>query len=253
MTDLEAINLRYSRRNYLDTPISADNMTALKAAVGDQNKISGLNIQLIEEGGSAFKGILKSYGMFHGVRSFFALVGKTDDPDLKEKAGYYGELLTLEATKLGLGTCWVGASYDKKHCPCTIQGDETLVCVITVGNAEENQSFREKLIYKMTHRSAKSLEDHYTADTPVPEWFLSGMEAVRRAPSAVNAQPVHAEYRSGKVTLFVKDPGLYRMTDLGIAKAHFEIGAAACPKGAVTGSFPPGNHSVFQVEDIGIR
>lgn len=247
MTDLEAIHLRYSRRSYRDIPISAADLDILQAALVRCNKESGLNIQLIEDGSSAFKGLLKSYGMFSGVRSFIALVGKPEDTNLKEKAGYYGELLVLEATKLGLGTCWVGGTYDRKHCPCTIGEEEALVSVITVGYALEKQDFREKLIYKLTHRKSKPLAEFYTADAKVPDWFLSGMEAVRKAPSAVNAQPVRAKYHNnGRVTLFVKDPGQYRLVDLGIAKLHFETGAKGCPTGALSGSFGFGNPSEFK-------
>ncbi len=246
MTDMEAMNLRYSRRSYLDKPIQAAALEHLMAAITKYNEISGLHIQLIEDGRASFKGLLKSYGMFSGVRSFFALVGRTGDVHLKEKAGYYGELLVLEATKLGLGTCWVGGTYDRKHCPCTVQEEESLVCVITVGYSQEKQDFREKLIYKATHRKAKPLEEFYTSDSQVPDWFLSGMEAVKNAPSAVNAHPVHGEYRSGKVTLFIKDPRQYRLIDLGIAKLHFELGAKACITDPMTGSFPPGNPAVFK-------
>lgn len=246
MTDIEAINLRYSRRSYLDKPIQAAALEHLMAVITKYNETSGLHIQLIEDGSNSFKGLLKSYGMFSGVRSFFALVGKNGDANLKEKAGYYGELLVLEATKLGLGTCWVGATYDRKHCPCTVKEDETLVCVIPVGYSQEKQDFREKLIYKATHRKSKPLEEFYTSDSQVPDWFLSGMEAVGKAPSAVNAHPVHGEYRSGKVILFIKDPGQYRLVDLGIAKLHFELGAKACKEGAMTGSFPLGNPAEFK-------
>jgi len=39
---------------------------------------------------------------FKGVRSLLAMSGKKLDVILKEKVGYYGELLVLEATKMNL-------------------------------------------------------------------------------------------------------------------------------------------------------
>jgi hypothetical protein len=247
MTDLEAVNRRYSRRSYLNTPISASNTAILKASIDKYNLISGLSIQFIEDGRDAFHGFRRSYGLFHGVRSFFAMVGKTSDPDRKDKLGYYGELLVLEATKLGLGTCWVGGSYDKKHCPCRVAEGEELICTIPVGNVEDRQTLREKVIHRATHHGSKRAEDFYTAASTVPAWFIAGVEAVRKAPSAVNAQPVRLDYKSEEVTIYVEDPGMARLIDLGIAKAHFEIGAAGCPTDPVQGSFAHGNYSVFHI------
>lgn len=248
ITDLEAVRRRYSRRSFLAAPITAADRSILTAAIERYNSVSGLSIQFIEDGSEAFKGIRRSYGLFHGVQSYFAMVGKTSDPDLKDKIGYYGELLVLEATKLGLGTCWVGGSYDKKKCPCRVTEGEELVCTIPVGKVEEQQSLREKVIHRAIHRSSKNAEDFYTTDAIVPAWFSAGVEAVRIAPSAVNAQPVRLTYKAGKVTIYVEDPGMARLIDLGIAKAHFEIGAAGCPEGSVRGSFAPGNYALFHIE-----
>ena len=65
----------------------------------------------------------------------------------------------------------------------------------------------------------------YSSDGPVPDWFLAGMEAVQKAPSAVNRQPVMFSYQEGIVTASVKDiEGDGFAFDLGIAKLHFEIG-----------------------------
>ncbi|MCL1873280.1 MAG: hypothetical protein FWF85_04100, partial [Clostridiales bacterium] len=34
-----------------------------------------------------------------------------------ERLGYYGELWLLQATALGLATCWVGGTFKRKLCP----------------------------------------------------------------------------------------------------------------------------------------
>lgn len=237
MTNLEAIEKRYSRRSYLDTPITANSLLMLHVAIENYNKISGLSIQLAEDGSKAFQGFSLGYGMFHGVRSFIAMVGNTDDVNLREKVGYYGELLVLEATKLGLGTCWVGGTFNRKHCPCTVRDNETLVCIIPVGNVEEKQSLKEKAIYKFVHRGSKTIEQLYTSDTKVPDWFIKGMKAVQKAPSAINRQPVHFAFHNSIVTAYVVNPDIYQQIDFGIAKAHFEI--------ATGGKFALGNKAVF--------
>lgn len=240
MNNLEAIELRQSRRTYIDKPISANQLLQLNTYIDKVNSISGLSIQFVKNNKEAFKGFNPVYGMFSGVQNYFALIGKQSDVNLKEKAGYYGELLILEATKLGLGTCWVGATFNKNNCPCVINKDDSFICIITVGNITEQRGFKESLIYKTVHRGTKTLEEMYEADTPAPEWFLTGMRAVQKAPSAVNKQPVIFKLLNGKITAEVKDISSYQAIDLGIAKAHFEIGSG--------GSFRLGNGAEFTKE-----
>lgn len=225
MTDIEAISLRHSRRGYLDTPIKAESVRILQTAIDEYNKISGLSIQFVEHGQDAFKGFNLGYGMFSGVRSYIAIVGKKNDSNLLEKAGYYGEKLVLEATKLGLGTCWVGGTFNKNRTACTIGNNETLAILITIGNVEEKKGLKENLLYKLAHRGTKAIEQMYTADTEAPDWFLRGMEAVQKAPSAINLQPVLFHYQKGSVTAEVKTVTHLQLVDLGIAKLHFEIGS----------------------------
>jgi nitroreductase len=238
MTDLEAIELRHSRRGYLDTPMEAGSIRILRDAIEEYNKISGLSIQLVEEGREAFKGFTMGYGMFSGVRSYIAIVGKKSDKNLLEKAGYYGEKLVLTATKLGLGTCWVGGTFNKRRTACTIHEGETLAILITIGNVEEKKGLRENMFYKLAHRGTKSIEQMYTAEGDVPDWFLQGMRAVQKAPSAVNLQPVLFHYLMGIITADVKETLHMQLVDLGIAKLHFEIGAGR-------GKFVFGNGATF--------
>ena len=54
---------------------------------------------------------------------------------------------------------FVGDSYDKKNCPCKIEEDESLVCVITIGPVDDKPSLKEKLVYRMTHRNTVKAEN----------------------------------------------------------------------------------------------
>jgi len=238
MNEIDAINLRQSRRSYQSTAIAPNKCQKLRACIDKYNLESGLSIQLIEQGKEAFQGLNVSYGMFSGVQSFFAMVGKKSDPDLKEKIGYYGELLVLEATKLELGTCWIGATYNRKKCPCVLEKDESLILIITVGNVNLKKTFKENLIYKATHRRTKTIEQLTLTDGPAPEWFMEGMEAVKKAPSAMNLQPVLFQFKEGVVTAKISNTENHQPIDLGIAKAHFELAAG--------GKFEFGNNAIFQ-------
>lgn len=236
ITNIEAINTRSSRRNYIESPIDKAKVEKLNALIDEYNKKEGLNIRFIEDGADGFKG-LSGYGMFKGVRSLIALSGKKSIEDLKEKLGYYGELLAIEATKMNLGTCFVAGTFNKSKI-AGISDDDELICVITIGNVQEDKSFKERLLLKATHRKVKPIEEFYINKGGIlPEWFMEGVKAVQKAPSAVNKQPVRLKYEDGNVYAFVEETKNLELVDLGIAKANFSL--------AVHGEFEFGNNGKF--------
>jgi hypothetical protein len=235
MNHTSAIEIRSSRRTYTDQPIASDKVKRLNEMIEQFNKEASLHLQLITNNGDAFSKFNKTYGLFKGVNNYITLIGKKDD-HVFEKMGYYGEKLVLEATCMELGTCWVGGSFDRNA--CTVLEDEVLYGVIAIGNVAESKSFKEKTISKLAHRKTKSFEEFYESDLQVPEWFVNGIKAAQKAPSAMNGQPVKFYYQSGTVTAKVQDNLDFRNVDLGIAKYHFELGAGG-------GHWEYGNHGVF--------
>ena len=230
MTDMEAIRLRRSRRSY-SGPLEAAKADALREMAQSISEETGLLIRLMEDSGDMFGGFSKSYGMFKGVNSFFVLAGDENDENLLEKAGYYGQKLVLHATKLGYGTCWVGGTFDRHTIAYTLAEGQRLVGVITVGPTPEKQPFRERLIYSVARRSGKKPEEMFTAQGEAPAWFLEGVRAAAKAPSAINRQPVHFKWDGKAATAAVADNSSYERIDLGVAKLHFEL--AACGKFAL--------------------
>ncbi len=220
----EAINVRTSRRTYLEAPIAEEKRKQLTEMIDQVNEQGGLSLKLICEEPTAFGKFSKSYGMFKGVRNYILLIGKTDE-DMRERLGYYGEKLVLLATQLGLGTCWVGGTFDRSLGDAYVKEGETFCGVITIGNVEQTKSFKERLISKLAHRKTKSIEELSETEGVVPDWFIAGMEAVQKAPSAVNAQPVLFTYHKGIISarITAKKYG-HEKIDLGIAKLHFELG-----------------------------
>ena len=235
----DAISIRSSRRTYLPSDVDYGCINKLRSLIDEYNQKAELNMQLALNHSEAFNGLLKSYGMFNGVRNYIGLIENMNDPFNQEKLGYYGELIVLQATDMRLGTCWVGGTFDRKSCPFILSEHERIACVITFGNVPNERSMKEKLIYAIVHRKAKTMEELYMADAPLPGWFQSGLAAVQKAPSAVNRQPVVFSYNNGIVYASVKDIGINGMAlDLGIAKLHFELGAGG-------GLWDWGNGAVF--------
>jgi hypothetical protein len=232
-----AIEKRVSRRRYLNEPIEEQDKEKILAIISQLNEESGLTIEFLEDGSSAFQGLRKSYGFFTNVRSVILMKGRKEDKNLKEKAGYYGEDLILDITDLGLGTCWVGGTFEKKE--IAVDKSEELVCVITVGKVTE-PSMKEKILRSMLHIRRKSMEERITSDQPLPQWAIDGMKAVLLAPSAIDSQKAWFKYENNILSAHIADNYAMDLIDLGIAKKHFEIEAG--------GKFELGNGGIFHRE-----
>ncbi len=232
-----AIEERMSRRKFSKEPLSKQEVEKIKAAINSLNEASGLGIMLVEDGSSAFQKLRKTYGLFSNVRSVILMKGKKELNHLKEMVGYYGEDLILTITDMGLGTCWVGGTFDKDE--FTIEHNEELICVIVVGKVEA-PNMGEKLLHSAIHRKVKSLEQRITSDQALPQWAFDGMQAVLLAPTAKNTQKPMFKYENGVLSAHIADDYALDLIDLGIAKKHFDIEAH--------GTFEFGNGGIFHLK-----
>lgn len=212
MNILEAIELRHSVRRYLDKEIENDIVEVLIDYIIQCNHQSGLHVQLILNEPQAFSSKLATYGMFTNVNNYIAIVGKKDK-DLEETVGYYGEKIVLKAQQLGLNTCWVALTYSKSKTKIVVNEDEKLYIVIALGYGESQGHPHKSKKFKQVVKG-----DHH------PDWFIKGVEAALKAPTAVNQQNFIFSIEGNHVSV---KPGLgfYSKIDLGIVKYHFEIGA----------------------------
>lgn len=219
MTLSDAVFTRSSCRDFSPQPLSPAQRQQLEKAVGTCNLRSGLHFQLVCGDPEPFSSLTKSWGRIKGARNYFLLAGPAGDPDLEEKCGFYGEELVLTAQCMGLGTCWVGGTYDKNRCAVRLAPEEELVCVIAVGSP----AYPDKAA---ADRSRKPPEALAPDAQDAPEWFRAGIEAVQRAPSAMNRQGYRFAYQpGGSVRVRLAGTGSFALVDLGIAKRHFELGA----------------------------
>lgn len=210
----EAIQSRHSVRQYLDRPLTADQIGALEDEIAACNRESGLYIQLVTESPGAFDSRMARYGKFRGVRNYIAMVGRRGAM-LEEKLGWYGERLVLLAQQLGLNTCWVALTFSKRKSRVYVRSDEKLVCVIAVGYGAN---------HGVPHPN-KPLEKLCRTDGAMPDWFRRGMQAARLAPTAVNQQHFRFTLHPPRMVQAQSTGGFYSKVDLGIVKYHFTVGA----------------------------
>lgn len=242
MNYIHAINQRISRRSYLNTSIESDKLELLKQEIQRANQESGLTITFLEDGSNAFDGA-KSYGMFQGVRSMLVLKGDKNLEHLKEKVGYYGERLILVAEELGLGTCWVGGTFDKNAKEFQTDKEEEIICVVPVGNVVDSLTIKEKVLRAGIHRHTKPIDEMIRSNRPLTEEETEAMKLVQLAPTARNTQKVVFSFYDSCITAGVPNDGFFDLVDLGICKLHFEEGMKSLfPQG----HFSFGNGAVFQ-------
>lgn len=225
MTLAEAVHARKSRRSYTRTSIDPWKISSLQRLMQECEAQSGLSFSLVLDNPVAFQGVFQHYGLFLNVQNYIVLSGNTKDIHRQEKAGYYGQKLVLRATRLGLGTCWVGTTYSQSACSPHAPECNEIICVIVIGNAASQLAQKERLIYRFLHRSSKTIESMCSGDAAFPTWFINAMTFVQKAPSSMNRQPVHFDYSRGIVSAKVPKPKGFTLIDLGIAKLHFELGA----------------------------
>lgn len=230
----KSIENRISRRSFKKENISKEDITKISNLVENINEKSNLNIEFIEDGSQAFLNIKKTYGMFKNVKSLLLMKGNKEDKDLKEKVGYYGEEIILEIVDMGLGTCWVGGTYEKET--FDIKNDEELVCVIVIGKVED--SIKDSIIRKVMSKNRKDIKERIITDKNIPKWIEEGLDAVKLAPSARNSQKAMFVYKDKVLTAQIADDYPFDMVDLGIAKKHFEI--------ETNGKFELGNGGKFK-------
>lgn len=211
----EAMAQRHSVRAYFSTPLPPEVVQTLKQAVKECSSAAKMRISLVTDEPDAFGGFMAHYGNFSGVCNYLAFVGQKDDT-LEERVGYYGEKLVLLAQQLGLNSCWVALSYNKRKCPVVINPGEKLVCVIALGyGVSRGRAHKSRPVTEVSNLTAASAD-----------WFRRGMEAVLLAPTAINQQHFYFEQKTDTVEAR-STGGPCSNIDLGIAKYHFEIGAGA--------------------------
>ena len=248
MTEWEAIEKRVSCRAYRDESLPGEMIRQLEEKAAELNAASGLRISICAD---SEKPVVKLAGaMFSGkVFCCAALIGG-GNPLSAEKIGYFGQALVLYATTLGLGTCWVAGTFDRKSVAVSLAPDEKLWGVIPIGWPVEKTPKKQALIRAAIRRKSRKLEDFVESELPyvaLPAWVQKGVEAVSLGPSAVNQQPVNILWYNGsaEAKLWKHGHGL-EYNDLGIAKMQFEVGAAAC---GVNGTWNWGDGGKFIVND----
>ncbi len=229
-----AVGIRRSRRQYDPSKPVPDNILLELRSVCDGFKpfSSARAVMVTEHCDEVFTGVIGYYGKIKCARAFIAFIGDMADDHVQEKVGYVGEGIVLEATALGLATCWVGGFFKPDMVASLIElgANEKVLGVTPVGYAPERETIEERLMtgFGSTHRR-KPLSALVTGleASEWPEWVRKALEAARLAPSAVNRQPWSFNVEPDSITVSVRTKGpefaVSKRLDCGIAMLHIDV------------------------------
>lgn len=208
----ELIIKRHSVRKYLDKQIEEEKINEINSYLTEINKENNLSFKLIT-GEDIFKNWILGYGFIKNCKNYILLAG-FDDENLDEKVGYFGEKVVLKLMSLGINSCFVGGTYNKKKVSDDLETGHRKVLVLAVGYGDGEG----------TPSKTKDFAD-ISISKETPEWYKEGIEMVKYAPSAVNQKKWQFEYIEPNIVKAIPKGKYFPLVDLGIAKLHFEIGA----------------------------
>ena len=231
-----AIKKRRSRRHFdPHRSIEPDILAKLDTLCNQFTPFPNTRSRLVTKSvDNVFKGIIGSYGKIKGAPAFIAFIGDMNSPFVQEEVGYTGEGIILEATALGLNTCWVAGFFRPESVASLVEigSKERILAVTPVGYARKFESLEEKLMtgFGRTHkRLPVSKLVSGLGKEKLPDWVRASLEAARLAPSAVNRQPWGFNVEDDGITVFVRTSGpefnVSKRLDCGIAMLHIEVAA----------------------------
>ena len=235
----DAIPRRHSRRRYSTQALPQAAVEALQSFCASARLVPGTRVALVESRPEVFTGLLNSlgggYGRVEGAPwTALFIAGRGNEIE----AGYLGEALVLEATRLGLGTCWVSGMFNRQTTQALVPlgPTESVVAVSPVGYPSESKELVERVMTAAVGSHRRRPVADLAPDLPQyqqggrrlwPRWAITAVEAARLAPSGANRQPWRF-YLQGD-TLIMTSAGRWRWPaplDFGIAMLHVELGAA---------------------------
>ena len=245
----DSVKKRFSCRTFKNGPMKEGDQQRLKDFLSKNvqgpfgNRIRFELIDLTEKEHGELK-TLGAYGFIKGATTF--IVGAVTKGNLAmEDYGYCMEKNILAATHFGLGTCWLGGTFNRSASASRIgkRENEVVPAITPVGYPTDRKSIMDSTIrffVKSTTRKAWE-ELFFEGDIGSPLTrnvagkYELPLECVRLGPSASNKQPWRIVREKGNDVFHFylsRTPGYAQRypevslqdIDMGIAMCHFEVG-----------------------------
>lgn len=242
---IETIKKRQSNRTFEDKAILELHQNRIQRYLKDQNNLIGPfgGVGRIEwvpvTNNTTDKGLkVGTYGFIKNPRAY--LVGITDNnqSSLLDFAYSFHKLI-LSLTELGIGTCWMGGTFNRHSFEQELQlaDGEFIPCVTPIGYPKSKQRvFDIAVRYVIKADNKKSwdklfyIEDlNHTLSEDTAGLLAIPIEMVRLGPSASNKQPWRLVLSAdGKVCHFYIEHTPNYSSKLGYDMQLLDIGIAMC-------------------------
>lgn len=237
-----AVKKRYSVRNYTDQEVDMEMKRSIEAFIDTLDNPFGkkVNLHSFSLEASSEKQKLGTYGVIKGAKNY---IGSSInlEPMVLEALGYEFETVILYLAHLGLGTCWLGGTFNRKGFAkaMKLEEGELLPIISPYGYAAERKHIKELAMRKFIKADQRMNWDKLffmkDFNTPLSAEdagdFAFALEMVRLGPSASNKQPWRILFKDGAWHFYEqKEPGYsdyfpydIQRVDMGIAAAHFDF------------------------------
>jgi nitroreductase len=229
-----AIFKRHSRRDYSPAAPEEEKLARLEEVCRDFRPFPEVRLELVRKSTELiFRGLVGRYGRVNGAPMYVAFIGEMSSSRVQEAAGYTGEGVVLEATALGLATCWVGGFFrpESVRSQVDVRRREKVLSVTPVGYARPEKSRQEKIMSRLVSSQSRQPLARLVRGEITSSWMEKALEAARLAPSAQNRQPWRFRLERDGVYITadrsLSTTSISKRLDCGIAMLHFELGVLA--------------------------
>jgi len=240
----ETVEKRKSIRTYLSEPLSEADREKIIAFTESLSREESffdckIRIRLFDVDKEISNKDLGTYGVIKNARTYLGVAAEKS-PTAMEAVGYSFEKLVLYAQSLGLGTCWLGGTFNRGEFARAMQIKENeFFPIASPLGYPAPKSHTVNKVMRMAIKADKRKEWDklfFDGDFSKPltkeeagEWAYP-LEMVRLAPSAANKQPWRIVRRKNvwhfyeKKEMSSSENDIQRL-DVGIALCHFELAA----------------------------
>lgn len=227
---IEAIKQRESIRTYTEDKVPQELIERIENFIKQNKAPFGINARIVLINTDTQEKPIKlgTYGFIAGASDYMALIYE-EMPFAEEGSAYLFEQVILFCTQLGLGTCWLGGSFNrgdfKKQ--VDLKPNEKLRIVSPIGFKSEKKRFLESLIKPESRKNNSrkpfgSLFFHNDFSTPLTEKiagiYAEPLEMVRLGPSANNKQSWRIVLNNNVLHFFETSSYGFSAIDMGIAQ-----------------------------------
>jgi nitroreductase len=234
---LSVVARRRARRAYADVPVDNLVLETLGSFADLWRPYPDARAVVIAKPTiDVFTGVIGSYGKMRAAPHLIVFIADTSGDFRDQHVGYTGEAVVLEATRLGLATCWVGGFFDPRKATrlVALAPHERVVAVSPLGYAFGTDGTGGSSITSAIgayRRKPVSQIAPSVLSRNWPSWAVAAVETARLAPSTVNRQPWRFRLEGGGLVVskdnFLETSRVSKRLDIGIAMLHIDLAATA--------------------------